>query len=463
MSPLSWLDNIADAVFGPPAPPPAHTGSFQSSRRFLKPHFKGFCLTGRRSLRVVDSLRNAAIFGGTGTGKSATVLIPSLLSMQGSFMVHDPSGELYQKTAGFLAYRGYQVRRLNFADPDNSDRYNPLSRATTSSDSNKVAKLLVGSVQAGGKGDPFWDLQATTLLNLLIQVAQKSKRGQLSQVRILLMTMRSKPEIIQGIIQELEREDLSMEFAAFISFDEKVKAGIVATCLSALQLLTDQKVVTVTNSDTIDFDRFRRRPTALFIQNPVADASYYASLSALLFEQFLQVMLTSVPTGRHLPVFLLLDEASSLHLPTLPIAMANVRKYHVGILLALQAKEQLIATYGKDSAETILSNCLAKLYFTGQSATVGSEIEQLTGQALRPTDTGALLQPLMTAAELRTLPKDRALLLLGNQSPILVKLRPYYRQRTLREKVDLPTPSYVRPPDPPLNPVIPSPYFHGKL
>ena len=60
----------------------------------------GFCLTGTSNLSVKDSYQNALVIGGTGVGKSSVVLIPSLYSMCGSFIVHDPSGELLAKSAG---------------------------------------------------------------------------------------------------------------------------------------------------------------------------------------------------------------------------------------------------------------------------------------------------------------------------------------------------------------------------
>ena len=83
-----------------------YRADFTSQGTLLSSRQQGFCLTGRRNLSVKHSYQNALIIGGTGTGKSSVVLIPSLYTMQSSFIVHDPSGELNSKTRvrtpGFL-------------------------------------------------------------------------------------------------------------------------------------------------------------------------------------------------------------------------------------------------------------------------------------------------------------------------------------------------------------------------
>ena len=121
---------------------------------------KGFCLTGKRNLSVKNSYQNALVMGSTGTGKSSVVLIPSLYTMRGSFVIHDPSGELLSKGAGLLARKGYEIKVLNFTSPDKSSGYNPLIRVQGNSDIQKVASMLVETALGGKTKDPFWNTQA---------------------------------------------------------------------------------------------------------------------------------------------------------------------------------------------------------------------------------------------------------------------------------------------------------------
>lgn len=81
------------------------------------------------------------------------------LHYEGSFVIHDPSGELFSKSAGYLKQRGYEIKVLNFANPNNSSGYNPLVRAQAHRDIQKVASLLIENALGGKSKDPFWNSQ----------------------------------------------------------------------------------------------------------------------------------------------------------------------------------------------------------------------------------------------------------------------------------------------------------------
>ena len=436
------LFGIIDMLFGtkltpqPPKPKERpYQASFGSRKNLLSRRHHGFRLTGKENISAKHSHQNAMIIGGTGTGKSSVVLIPSLLSMYGSFVVHDPSGELYGKTVLELKEQGYHVRVLNFGNPDNSDGFNPLSRVNNGAEINKLSAMIVRT-SLGGKSDPFWDLQAVNLLRLLIHIVKGSNEypPTLSEVRTLVAQLSHDSASLEIAIQGLGKTELLNEYRAFQAFDEKVRLGVVATLMSALQVFSDEQVAAVTSKDSLDFTSFRTRKTALFIQNPVADQAYYATLSAIFLEQLFATLLQQIPTYYDFDVFCLIDEASSLYIPSLSVVIANVRKYRVGILLALQDFSQLVERYGHFDAETIRSNCFAKLYFTGQSLKTCQELEAILGKYQYQDEQGkTLLRPLLTSDEIRTLPKDQALLLLGNFKPLLVKLHPYYKKSPLEK------------------------------
>ena len=411
-------------------PQSLYSAKFISPKKLLSKRNKGFCLTGTLNLSLELSFRNCLTIGGTGTGKSSTILLPSLYSMQGSFVVHDISGELYEKSARYLELKGYTLKVLNFSSLT-SDGFNPLSRANTTSEINKAASLLIRTTLGHTTSDPFWNLQATTLLGLIIHLVktQKKKYQNFAGVRYFLSVLRINPDEMESYIKRLPKQQLQTEYQAFLSLEEKVKAGVVATCLSALQIFTDETVARVTAFDSIDFSSLRKKPTAIFIQNPVADQSYYTAISSLFLEQLFAELLQQLPKKQDQSVFALIDEAASLYLPSLATAVANVRKYRTGLLLALQDFNQLIHVYGKEQAETIKANCFAKLYFTGQSYQTAAELEHMLGQQVYTDERGLeYIRPLITKDELRTLDTRRALLVCGNHQPMVTRLIPYYQQ-----------------------------------
>ena len=106
---------------------------------------------------------------GSGSGKSASYSIPNAYQMLGSYVFTDPKGELYDKTAGYLKDKGYEIKVLNLVDPQYSDGYNPLMHITSEIDVDVIANTIVKGQQTdSGKQDPYWDDMAEMLLKALI-------------------------------------------------------------------------------------------------------------------------------------------------------------------------------------------------------------------------------------------------------------------------------------------------------
>lgn len=435
-----------------------YKADFASQRTLLSTWNHGFCLTGDRSLTEKNSFQNSLIIGGTGTGKSSVVLIPSLYSMKGSFVVHDPSGELYEKSAGYLKQKGYEIKILNFAHPEISSNYNPLSRAKNSTDIQKVSSMLIENSLNKGKGDPFWNNLAIALITMLIQVlkTQPEEYQNFPNVLNLLNLMGASPESVDALFSRNANGKLFNEYKSFLAADAKVVSGVVSTCKSALQIFNDESIARVTSTDNISFEGFRNKPTVLFVQNSVADQRYYSTLTSIFFEQLFSYTLSRFPKEGEQNLYYLIDECSSLHLPTLPLAMANIRKHRGGIMLLIQTYSQVEFQYGKQNAEAIRSNCFAKMYFTGQSLETAKELEQILGKfEYKDKDDKKQIRSLMTSDEIRTMPIDRAILICGHHAPIKAKLNPYYKSYKYKKYSLIPPPESVSANDIDTIPVLP--------
>lgn len=430
---------IEMVVTGIPKKNREYKAGFASASSILSNGNSGFCLTGNQNLSVKHSYQNALIIGGTGTGKSSVVLIPSLFTMNSSFIVHDPSGELIHKSAGYLKSKGYEIKILNFTSPEFSIRYNPLIRANNSSDIQKVASLLI-EISLGKGKEPFWNTQAVALLSIIILILKKqdSEFQNLYNVRQLLNRLGSDNEAVDLLFSRYADETLFSEYKSFLAYDEKVVNGVIATCKAALQIFSDESVASVTSDDSLEFSDLRNKPVALFIQNSVADQRYYSVITSLFFEQFFSYLLSRFPEKDEKDIFLLIDEASSLNLPTLPLAVANVRKHHAGIMLLIQDFAQLIHHYGQYDSNAIKANCFAKMYFTGQSLESAKELEQTLGKyEYKDVNNVKVIRPLMTNDEIRIMKNTHALIICGNHRPVMAKLTPYYKKSTFRTNSEI--------------------------
>jgi type IV secretion system protein VirD4 len=401
---------------------------------------KGLCLSGTGSLTRKASFRHSIVFSPSGGGKSTVVVIPSILRMTRwpcSLIVHDPSGELYSLTSGYLKSIGYDVRVLSFTKPGSSSHYNPMARAERSADLRKVSSMIVRQAMGGNKADPFWDQSAASLVTVLMQVlrTQPPQFRNLANVRHLLNSFGNNPEKLDALVARFASEELFQEYAAIQAYQDKMRSGIIASARAALDMWADEDIAKLTSTDDIPLESIRERPTAIFVQSRTAELEYYSLLVSLFFEQLIGVLMQDLPKPNDLDVFLIVDEASSLRVPVLPTAISNLRKYRCGLMLAYQDYSQLVHIYGRYEAETIRQNAYVKMFFSDQSLETSVDLERLMGKYEAEDDKGRQrVRPLLTSDEIRILPKNRALIIAGGHRPILAKLRPYYAQRRLRSQ-----------------------------
>jgi len=393
---------------------------------------RGLVISKHRKLTRKASFSNMLLSAVTGSGKSTRIIIKCLFSLKKcTIIVNDPSKELFLLTSGYLS-KFFTVRTLNFSNSSISSGYNILSRIKKPNDINKVAHVLVAaSLDKGNSSDPFWSLSVKTLLQILIRLtlAQDEQYRNMANVMYLLHRFAADPALVDRLIAQTNDAQLNLEYKSLLATPEKTLQNIVASAKAALQLFDDPEIAKTTAYDTIDFNQLRKEPTVIFLHNTIGDTKYLSVLISLFFEQLYNHVLEQLPAKKDLDLFCILDEASSLLIPLLPLACANGRKVRLSNLISVQSKSQLKSFY-KDEAENITANCVTKLYLPGQTSIDElKEIEMLSGKCVY-TDkkTGAeRVKPLVTIDEIRLLPKYRSLIISGNHPIIKGRTSPYYR------------------------------------
>jgi type IV secretion system protein VirD4 len=401
----------------------------------------GFCLTGDYCLSITDSYKNAISLGGSGSGKSSTILVNSALLMakgNSSLIFNDPSHEIRLLVSGALIEAGYEIKVINYSSL-NSECFNPLKRCKSISDIQKLSALLVRNALGESK-DPFWNKSAEAIIALFIRYLifyGKPEYQTLYNVLHLINVFAGNPEKIDRLIVLTKDEKMLSEYKAFVSYGDKTLSSILATAKASLTLFTDETVACITSIDTIDFTEFRKKKIALFINNSVPDMHYYGALSSLFFQQFFNELLVRIPEKNENNIFFLIDEASSMYLPGLSTTISNIRKYNSGILLIYQDYHQLEHIYGSYEAKNIMANCFAKVYLPGQPIETCKMLETTLGKfEYQDENEVRHIRPLMTADEIRM--SDKAIVLIGNKPPIHAKLRPYYNDWKLSSLTKIP-------------------------
>lgn len=420
-----------------------YKGEFLPEDKMLSKKEPGWCLTGTKNLSERLSFEGLMVIGRSGSGKSTKLLIPSLFTMGGSHVVHDPSGELLEKTGPFLASAGYKVLVFNCSKPQESIGYNSIMKATTSSDIRKIGSMLIRAAKLTNSNDPYWSIRGSEILSTTIKIlkTQSQEYQNFRNVRYLIQVLSSDSSKLDTLFANHADEETLNTYKSIITQSPKLLSSICSTALAALSIFEDDLVSQITAYDSLDFQQFRREKTALFIQNKLSEIKDLAPLISIFFEQFFGSILDRFPAQDELNVWFHLDECATMTIPILPEATTNIRKFRGGISMYLQDYSQLIQNYGIYQAEAIRSSCHAKVFLAGQSLKSVRELELLLGKYEYKDEHGKTrVRPLMTADEIRVLDSSKAIILCGNRRAMCAKMSPYYSQSRFRRYSDLPPP-----------------------
>ena len=411
--------------------------------KLLGRRHKGLVVDGYRyRLTEKASFESILTVGGMGRGKSSTFVVPNLLTMDGcSFVVSDTSGELFQKTSGHLAAKGYRIRVLNLMDPARSETYNPLANARSFTEIGQVAEIIMRSALPGNQKDAFWNIGAEKIIRIMIQCLRNNGDPaylNLANVKHLLASFDAHTACpgqlgkIDQFVMNATQNDPSTwtDYRGFVGGNAKTMLSFLSTADAALSAIGNPQIANLTATSSIDFGELRRHKTALYVMVRQQDMIYYQFLLNLFYTDLFGSLLGQFQAD-HRPVYLLLDEFGHLSIPNFNVFATTARKYRVGFWIFLQSLSQLEARYGAHDAETIRDGLQTEIYLPGVNLDTARRLEARLGRMANPTSNGSG-QPLLTADEIIRLKDNRALMFHSNKRPALLKTRPYFKRSVLR-------------------------------
>lgn len=440
----------------------ARSMSRREIRQILSKRNRGVCIDGRRMLDLESSYCSLLVVGKPGCGKSSTMILGTLLRQDkgNSLIISDPSGELLERSSGYLYHNGYDVRAIDIRSLENTHTYNPMNRISSDNDILILASAIIdASNPPATVKDPFWTNSAKSLLYCIIKcLLNRPKQYQnLPNIRHAINGYGKRGEGLINFFAENAIEDRTFaEVKAFLSQSENVSQSVLSTARSSLSCFIDEQVSRLVSSDTLSFDDVRKQPVAIFLVFPEDLVEPYSFLLTIFFRQLLD-LLNRMPEPDDKPVLLLLDEFCNIgRINNMARTLTTIRKRKVSLTLIVQSLEQIKAVYGKE-ADATTAACNTQIYFPGLdiqtcellSRTLGRGTLQIMEEghhkaganpdSYRNTTIG---RELLTAQEIRTL-TDEILMLYGNKPPALLKTTPYYKQSRLHQRSLIECPSGI--------------------
>lgn len=412
--------------------------SFGKESSLISSREDGFSVTGDKQMSLVQSYNHLAVISPSGGGKTTTCILPTILRQtRSSQLINDNSKEIRERSAGYLRSVGYEVSYLDFDTEmftSSTAFYNPLSRITSKADVAKLVSILVKQSSSESGNDKFWSISSAEVIGIAIERVLRfpdiSTHHLASVYRYLQMMVAEEDRVSFDIAQF---DDLFMRWKVVLGNSSNTRAGIFSSAIASLSWIdSNPNLALLTSKDTVSFSDMRSRKTALFLSVPLSYQEVYAPLLNCFYTQFYAHILSSeLPKDSDLPILCLLDEfGSSMHIEGYPKLASVLRKWQVGNLMVLQTESQL-EKYGKAGLKEIL-NSSTKVYFTGLDEEAERISRMLGKYSFKDEKEHVRERQLMTPDEVRTMPKDRCIIVPnGGLKPIFGKLKPYYEQREL--------------------------------
>ena len=313
---------------------------------------------------------------GSGSGKSASYSIPNAYQCLGSYVFTDPKGELYDRTAGYLKSKGYEIKVLNLVRPQYSDGYNPLMHISSEIDVDIIASTIVkGQQSEGGKSDPFWDDSAEMLLKALIYylIATRPEEEQnLASCAELVRAANSNGgnNLLTELISKLPYDHPARMYYKSIEIaPEKTYSSILSTLQSKLGKFDSKEIAELTSTDTIDFEEIGNRKTAVYVISSDTHTAYDFLLTIFFSQMIQQLYDHADQNGGALKeqTFFILDEFANIgKIPDFDKKISTSRSRKISFSVILQNIDQLEAVYEK-SYETIMGNCDTHVFLGSNS------------------------------------------------------------------------------------------------
>jgi len=424
---------------------------------------------------------HALVTAASGAGKTAFFLYPNIeyaLASGMSFLCTDTKGDLFRNYAGIARdCYGCHIAVLDLRNPTRSDGNNLLhlinkymdvykanpNNLAAKAKSEKYAKILAktlintsGSEANYGQNQFFYDAAEGLLTAMLLLVAEylpnRDAEGNPIEQRHIVSVFKLVQELVgpsktkgksqfQELMEKLPPNHKARWFAgSALNSAEQAMASVLSTVLSRLNAFLDSGMEQILCFETaIDAEKFCSEKSAIFVVLPEEDTTKYFMVSLIIQNLYREILTVADENGGRLKnrVVFYADELGSCP-PIQSLELMFSASCSRGLMLVPIVQSitgQLQKNYGKEGSEIIVDNCQVSIFGgfapgsqTAQelSRSLGSQTI-LSGSVSKGRESSQTLQmmerPLMTADELKSMPKGSFVVMKTGVHPMRVRLR----------------------------------------
>lgn len=253
----------------------------------------------------------------TRTGKSTMQIVPNLLTYQGSAVVLDPKGELYQHTAKWRAENVGPVHVINPFGVEGipaTAAFNPLDGVTDSQSALELAEILYPRTH--DEKQQFFENEAVAFLTAVVEFTARfapAGHRSLGTIRDALSTIDVN---LYGLLDAMADEVMPASIRnAARNFKTKTRETgqprVLDSLNTHLRIWDADGLRRATARSDFRFQELKDQPATIYLVLPFEKIGAYSTFVRMLFATALDAMLGN-PRIPQIPVLFVLDEFLAL-------------------------------------------------------------------------------------------------------------------------------------------------------
>jgi len=390
----------------------------------------------------------------TRAGKGVGVVVPTLLTFQGSVLALDVKGELFELTSRARKAQGHAIYK--FAPFDSSGRshsYNPVLDIVSMPPDrwfSETRRLAVNLIAAKGKGAEGFLAGARDLFAAGILVCIEQGTPTIGAVYDLFSQPGEKYKLFAKLAEETKIPEAQRIFDNMAANDTKILTSYTSVLGDGgLNLWADPLIKAATSKSDFSIYDLRRSQSTIYLCVSPNDIEVIAPLMRLFFQQVVSILQRSLPGDdeRH-EVLFLLDEFKHLgKLESIETAITTIAGYNGRFMFIIQSLSALSGAYGQEGKENFLSNTGVQVFMATADDETPNYISKAIGDYTyraksisynenKRFDKNVQLSyqgaNLIRPEQVRLLEDAAEIILIKGRPPLKLKKIKYYQDRILR-------------------------------
>jgi type IV secretion system protein VirD4 len=399
----------------------------------------------------------------TRAGKGVGYVIPNTLLFNGSIVVLDVKGEIFEATSRHRQAEGDAVYRFSPFDFEHpTHRYNPLERVARIENLEqrytelaKISDYFLTVSDKGTAGDFLTEGRELFVAAGLLAIERgKPTIGEISRI---LFGRGATQEVYAEHAEEVKHPNAAQTFRKFAGYSDRTLSSHASVLGGAgMTLWNNPAVDRATSGNDFSFADLRKRPMSIYVVVNADDIRTLSPLVRLFFGELIATMRSTLPDPKSepWPAMVMLDEFDQLGpMPIVEQALKQLAGHGARVSIITQSIPGLDNIYGENVRLSLESAAGMKLYLAANDKKTAGEISDALGKTTKLSVSDSVSRdrdfmqrrsvsrrmeerPLLTPDEVRRLNPDQAILIPERQNPLLVHRIVYFQDPTFKKLFD---------------------------